>query len=142
MQNPRADGMEFPPSNSNGGNVRAITVDALPSPKGHYAYCIEHNGLLFISGQLPVDDRGVIPDGIEAQTALVLRKLDEILLAAGSARDRVLRLRVYISDISLWDTVNAHCAAYFATHRPARCIVPVGPLHHGCLIEIEADTAL
>lgn len=122
--------------------MRAITVDALPSPKGHYAHCIEHNGLLFISGQLPVDERGLIPDGIDAQTALVLRKLDEILLAAGCARDRVLRLRVYISDISHWNAVNAHCAAYFATHRPARCIVPVGPLHHGCLIEIEADAAL
>lgn len=122
--------------------MRAITVPALPSPKGHYAHCIEHNGLLFISGQLPVDDRGVIPDGIDAQAALVLRKLDEILRAAGSARDHVLRLRVYISDISHWDTVNAHCADYFATHRPARCIVPAGPLHHDCLVEIEADAAL
>ncbi len=142
MLNPRADGMEFPQSNSNGGNVRAITIPELPSPKGHYAHCIEHNGLLFISGQLPVNDRGVIPDGIEAQTALVLRKLDEILRAAGSARDRVLRLRVYIADIACWDIVNAVCAEFFATHRPARCIVPTGPLHHGCLVEIEADAAL
>lgn len=56
--------------------MRAITIDALPSPKGHYAHCIEHNGLLFISGQLPVDERGLIPDGIDAQAALLLRKLD------------------------------------------------------------------
>lgn len=122
--------------------MRAITIPALPSPKGHYEHCIEHNGLLFISGQLPVDERGLIPDGIDAQTLLVLSKLDEILRAAGSARDRVLRLRVYIADITFWDIVNTVCAEYFSAHRPARCIVPVGPLHHGCLIEIEADAAL
>jgi reactive intermediate/imine deaminase len=119
--------------------MHSITPPDLPLPSGHYSTCIAHNGLLYISGQLPVDpvDKS-IPDTIEAQTDLVLAKLDRILAAAGSAKANVLQVRIYVSDVGLWSRVNERYAAFFGEHKPARCVVPTGPLHYGCLIELEA----
>lgn len=50
--------------------------------------------------------------------------------------------RVYISDIALWDEVNAVYAAFFGSHKPARVVVPTRALHHGALVEIEAVAEL
>lgn len=111
--------------------------DNLPTPAGHYSPVVEHNGTLYISGQLPKTPTG-IPDGIEAQTKLVLDKLDQLLLHSGSDRHHVLQVRIYIPDVAHWDAVNKVYAAFFGDHRPARCIVPSRELHHDCLIELEA----
>lgn len=109
----------------------------MPVGNGHYSTCIEHNGLLYISGQLPLED-GQVPEGIEAQTRLVLAKLDQILQAADIRKEQVLQVRIYLSDIALWDQVNLVYADFFGEHKPARCVVPTCPLHYGCLIELEA----
>jgi len=111
----------------------------MPSPKGHYSQVIEHNGLLYVSGQLPVDPiSGKVPEGIGKQTSLVLEKIEKLLKESGSSREKVIQMRIYISDIALWDEVNRIYAGFFADHRPVRCIVPVKELHYGCLIEVEA----
>lgn len=122
--------------------MQTILNPNMPKSNGHYAQCIEHNGLLYLSGQLPINptDRS-IPDGIEAQTDLVLSNLERILVAAGSDKKQVLQVRVYISDINLWDQVNERYASFFEEHKPVRCIIPTALLHFGCLIEVEV-TAL
>lgn len=111
-----------------------------PAPAGHYSQAIVHNGLVFVSGQLPI--RAANPEwkasGIEEQAEQVLANLDAILLAAGSDREKVLKVTVYISDIALWGAVNTVYADYFKGHKPARAIVPVRDLHHGYQIELEA----
>ncbi|MEO0469506.1 MAG: RidA family protein [Bacteroidota bacterium] len=119
--------------------MKIIQHAEMPHSNGHYSQCIEHNGLLYLSGQLPIQaaDRS-IPEGIAAQTELALANVERILLAAGSNRNKVLQMRIYISDISLWDQVNAVYADFFKEHKPARSIVPTRELHFGCLIEIEA----
>jgi 2-iminobutanoate/2-iminopropanoate deaminase len=118
--------------------MNIITSTKIPPANGHYAQCIEHNGTLFISGQLPVDPaKKQIPDGIEAQTTLVLDKIDLILTEAGSSRQQVIQMRIYITDIALWDEVNKVYAQFFGAHKPVRCVVPVSELHYGCLIEAE-----
>ncbi len=122
--------------------MNIIRSERIPPPKGHYSACIEHNGLLYISGQLPTDPAaGEIPEGIKAQTQMVLDKIGLILREAGSAPDQVIQMRIYIADISLWDQVNRVYAGFFGAHRPARCVVPVATLHYGCLIEAEAIPA-
>ena len=123
--------------------MQIINVPGSPPPQGHYSPAIAHNGVLYVSGQLPLDpaDRS-IPPNIEAQTDLVLAKLEQLLTAAGTARDRVIQVRIYLSDIGLWDRVNDRYAAFFGDHRPVRCVVPTGPLHYGCLIELEALAAV
>ena len=61
---------------------------------------------------------------------------------AGCDREDVVLCRVYISDIALWDEVNAVYAAFFGSHKPARVVVPTRALHHGALVEIEAVAEL
>jgi 2-iminobutanoate/2-iminopropanoate deaminase len=118
-----------------------MPIDATPAPRGHYSHAVVHNGLVFVSGQLPINpDDGLALAGrdIEAQTRQALENLDTALRAAGSARHLVLKTTVYVTDIALWDRVNATYAGFFGEHRPARTIVPTGPLHYGVDIEIEA----
>lgn len=97
-----------------------------------------------MSGILPLDPTtGVFPGGsIEDQTTRVLTSLDAILIASGSSMDRVLKLTLYVIDISDWGNVNGLCARAFGDHRPARTVVPVKELHHGCRIEIDAVASL
>ena len=115
----------------------------IPTPKGHYSPAISHNGLLYISGQLPYDPQTqASPPGIEAQTLATLGKIDLILREAGATRSDVLQCRVYVSDVNLWGKVNEVYAQFFGDYKPVRCVVPVAELHYGCLIEIEAIAVL
>jgi 2-iminobutanoate/2-iminopropanoate deaminase len=124
--------------------MRAIIADDAPLPAGHYAQAIEHDGLLYVSGQLPIDPpqdhQSLGP--IETQASQALANLDVILKAAGSAREQVLKVTVYIADIALWERVNAVYARFFGDHRPARAIVPTRELHFGFQIEVEAAAAV
>jgi reactive intermediate/imine deaminase len=119
--------------------MKTILTDRMPVVKGHYSPVVEHNGLLYLSGQVPVDPiTQKVPETIEEQTVLVLSKIDLLLRESGSSRNKVLQVRIYITDISLWDQVNKVYAVFFGDHKPARCVIPVGKLHFGCLIEAEA----
>ena len=117
-----------------------ISTPNAPEPAGHYAQAIVHDGLVFVSGQLPIDPRtGEKRIGtIEEQTEQALANVAAILCAAGSDLDRVLKVTVYIADISLWGRVNAVYARAFGEHRPARAVVPTRDLHYGFQIEVEA----
>jgi len=115
----------------------------MPAVKGHYSPVVEHGGLLYVSGQVPVDPVTLkVPDTIEKQTELVLSKIEFLLKESGSSRKKVLQARIYITDMSLWDQVNSVYAGFFGKHKPARCVIPVGKLHYGCLIEAEAVACL
>lgn len=118
--------------------MKVVEHTKMPSANGHYSMCTEHNGFLFISGQLPLGEERQIPEGIKAQTSLVLKKLETILKAAHSDLDKLLSVRIYIPDVELWDQVNEVYAEFMGAARPARCVVPTGRLHYGCLIELEA----
>ncbi len=119
--------------------MKIITSQKIPSPKGHYSACIEHNGALYISGQLPFDPKtGELPEGIKAQTLQVLKNLDLIVTEAGSSRNKVLQVQIYNPDVDCWGAVNKVYSDFFGEHRPARCLVPTRDLHYGCLIEVEA----
>ena len=121
-----------------------ITTGDAPAPAGHYSQAVVHEGLVFVSGQLPLDPAPRAPNHGEGeeQVALALRNLAAILDAAGSGIDKVLRTTVYVSDIALWGRVNAAYAAFFGEHRPARSVVPTRELHFGCLVEIDAIAAV
>jgi 2-iminobutanoate/2-iminopropanoate deaminase len=119
------------------------TPDA-PAPAGHYSQAIVHKGVVYVAGQLPIDpnesERRV--GSIEEQTEQALKNVAAILRAAGSGLDRVLKVTVYVSDITLWGRVNAVYARVFGDHRPARAVVPTRDLHYGYQIEIEAAAAV
>jgi 2-iminobutanoate/2-iminopropanoate deaminase len=123
--------------------METITTAGAPAPAGHYSQAVVHGGLVFVSGQLPLDPATRAPHNgeVEEQVALVLRNVAAILEAAGSGIDKVLRTTVYVSDIALWGRVNAAYASFFGDHRPARSVVPTRDLHFGCLVEIDAIAA-
>lgn len=119
--------------------MEIIENDLIPKSNGHYSPCIVHNNTVYISGQLPVDSvTKKIPESIEAQTEMVLNKIDNIVRAAGSSREKIIQVRIYLSDIQDWEKVNSVYSYFFGAHKPVRCVVPVGKLHYGCLIEAEA----
>lgn len=114
-----------------------------PLPKGHYSPGVVHNGLVYVSGQLPMDlvTREPFAGDIETQTELALRNVEAVLHVAGSDLQHVLQMTIYISDIGLWSKVNEAYARVMGEHRPARAIVPVKDLHFDTKIEIQAIAA-
>lgn len=118
--------------------MKIINHPDIPTPAGHYSPVVEHNGTLYLSGQLPKDREGNIPEGIRAQARLVFDKMNLLLACAGSDRNHVLSVRIYIPNTAFWGEVNEEFARFFSEHRPARCIVPSRELHYGCSLELEA----
>lgn len=118
--------------------MQIISTPNMPKSNGHYSHCIEHNGILYLSGQLPIEpDTRKMPEGIVKQTEQVLKNVERILTEAGSGKDKVLQVRVYIPNIDDWNTVNEVYAEFFGNHKPARCVIPTRNLHYGALIEVE-----
>jgi 2-iminobutanoate/2-iminopropanoate deaminase len=124
--------------------VQTILTPKAPKPAGHYSQAVIHGDLVFVSGQLPIDPQtGQKKVGsIEEQAEQALKNVMEILKAANSGLDRVIKTTIYISDIGLWDRVNRVYAGFFGEHCPARAVVPTGELHFGFQIEIEAIAAI
>lgn len=123
--------------------MQSIQPQNQPSPKGHYSPGVEHNGIIYVSGQLPLDleTREPFTGDIGRQTELALRNVETVLKAGGSGLDKVLQMTIYVSDMSMWDAVNAAYIEVMGEHKPARAIVPVKDLHYGVGIEIQAIAA-
>ena len=123
--------------------TRVSTLNA-PTPAGHYSQGIVHNGLVYVSGQLSVDPKtGEKKLGsIEEQTEQALNNVHGILVAAGSDWSHVLRMTLYVANIDLWEAVNKTYIRVLGDNRPARAVIPTGPLHYGFLIEIDAVAAI
>src|SRR5689334_10950864 len=123
--------------------IKRINTPNAPTPAGHYSQATVYNGLVFVAGQLSIDpatgERKL--GSIEDQTEQALKNVHAILQAAGSDWGRVLKMNVSIADMGLWEAVNKVYSRVLGEHRPARAIIPTGPLHHGFLIEIEAIAA-
>ena len=124
--------------------MKKIKLPNAPEPKGHYSSAVEHNGLIFVSGQLPMNHAtGEVETGsIQMQTELALRNVEAILHAANSDLNHVLQFTIYVSEIELWDKVNEVYKRILGEHKPARAIVPVKDLHFGTKIEIQAIAAV
>ena len=120
--------------------MKEIFSNNSPKPAGHYSQAIEHDGIVYVSGQLPINPNSEerLVGSIEEQTQQALSNLENILIQSRSDKNHVIKVTVYLSDIALWDRVNSVYAHFFEDHRPARVIVPTRDLHYGFQIEIEA----
>jgi 2-iminobutanoate/2-iminopropanoate deaminase len=121
--------------------MKQVHTQAAPAPVGPYSQAIVHAGLVFASGQVPLDPAtdALVEGDIEAQTERVLANLSAVLEAAGSSLDRVLRTTVYMVELDLFPRVNAVYARYFTgTPQPARVTVQAAALPLGAQIEIDA----
>ena len=117
-----------------------VAVPALARPGGHYSHAAVGGGLVFIAGQLPITPEGerLVDAAFEAQAAQMLANMQAALLAAGSGIDRLLQVRVYLDDIANWPAFDRIYAQWAGPSRPARTIVPTGPLHFGFKVEMDA----
>ncbi len=125
--------------------MKSVETVSAPAPIGPYSQAVVHGGLVFASGQIPIDPAtGALVEGsIEAQTERVIRNLAAVLEAAGSDLDRVLKTTVYVTDLALFARVNEVYARHFGdAPSPARATVEVAALPLGALVEMDAIAAL
>lgn len=122
------------------GDLTAIDPATMAVPGGHYSHAVKANGFVFVSGQLPIaSDGSRLSDApFDEQARQVLDNVAAALAGAGSGVDRLVQVRVYVTDIANWPAFNTLYAAWAGPARPARAVVPVAHLHYGFLIEVEA----
>lgn len=119
--------------------MKAVATEKAPKAAGPYSQAVVHDGLVYVSGQIPVDPAtGSIPEGMAAQAEQALRNLSAVLEAAGSGADKALKVTVFISDMSQFAAVNEVYAKFFTEPYPARTCVESPHLPKGVMIEIDA----
>lgn len=126
--------------------MRQITSNNAPAAIGPYSQAIEHNGLVFVSGQLPiVPATGAFatpePESaetpVEAQTRQSLKNIEAILTEAGSGLNKVIKTTVFLADMNDFAAMNKVYSEFFTAPYPARCAVAVKTLPKNALVEIE-----
>ena len=119
----------------------AVSTDQAPAAIGPYSQGIKANGLVWVSGQTPIDPQSgqLVAGGIEEQTRRVLDNVRAVLEAAGSSLAQVVKTTIFLKNMNDFQTVNTIYAEYFAGGTlPARATVEVARLPRDCSVEIEA----
>jgi 2-iminobutanoate/2-iminopropanoate deaminase len=123
---------------------RALETEGAPAPIGPYSQAIEANGVLYCSGQVPLDpDSGELVDGgIAEQARRCLESLDAVCRAAGTRLSEAARVGIYLTDMSLFGELNKVYEGYFSEPFPVRTTVGVASLPKGALVEMDATLPL
>ena len=117
---------------------KVICSQKAPGAIGPYSQAIEANGMVFVSGQLPIDAvTGVMAEGAEAQARQSLENVKHILEEAGLSMANIVKTTVFLADMSLFADMNKVYATYFDGAFPARSAVAVKALPKDALVEIE-----
>lgn len=116
-----------------------VNTEKAPGAIGPYSQAVTTGNLVFVSGQLPLDPAtGVFPEGIAAQTRQSLTNAKNILEAAGSSMDNVVKTTVFLSDIGNFGAMNEVYGTFFTEgNYPARSAFEVACLPKNALVEIE-----
>jgi len=115
-----------------------ISSKKAPGAIGPYSQGIKAGGLVFVSGQLPIDAAtGIMAEGIEQQTRQSLTNIQHILAEAGLMMNDVVKTTVFLADMSLFGDMNKVYATFFENDCPARSAVAVKALPKDALVEIE-----
>ncbi len=118
---------------------KVISTTNAPAAIGPYSQAIEANGLVFASGQIPVNPAtGEIPEGIEAQAEQVMTNMKNLLEAAGTSMENVVKTTVFIKSMDDFGTINGIYSKYFEKDCPARSCVEISRLPKDVLLEMEA----
>lgn len=115
-----------------------VHSDYAPKAVGPYSQAILTGSTLYLSGQLGLDaETGKLAEGVEAQTHQAMKNIGEILKASGLCYQNIMKVTIFVMDLSDFQTVNQVYASYFAGDYPARSCVQVAGLPLGALVEIE-----
>ena len=117
-----------------------IQTEHAPQAIGPYSQAVRANGLIFASGQIPIDPQTgeFVPGGIEEQTEQVLKNLTAVLEAAGSSLVNVVKTTVFLVDMQEFKAMNEVYGRFFKEQAPARATVEAARLPRDARVEIEA----
>lgn len=116
----------------------AFSIPGAPRPIAPFSPAIKAAGLVFVSGQLPLDTSGAMPDDIVGQTRQVMENIKGLLEEAGSSLDNVVKCTVFLTNFEDFAKMNEVYGQYFQGTPPARAAVEVSRLARGAQVEIEA----
>ncbi len=117
---------------------KIISTDKAPAAIGPYSQAVEVNGLVYTSGVIPVDPAtGNIPEGSVAQAQQAFTNMKNLVEAAGSSMDKVLKTTVFIKEMNDFAAINEVYAEFFPEPYPARSCVEVARLPKDVMLEIE-----
>jgi 2-iminobutanoate/2-iminopropanoate deaminase len=121
-----------------------VMAPAAPPAVGPYSHAVRAAGLLFCSGQIPLDPATgeLVGETPAEQARRCLQNLQEVCAAAGTTLERAVRLTVYMTDLDAFAAVNEVYGSFFAAEPPARAAIGVAQLPKGAYVEIDAVVAL
>lgn len=118
--------------------MKKISTDKAPQAIGPYSQAIISNGLMYCSGQIPINpENGEIPEGVEDQAHQVFKNIKNLLETGGTSIDNVIKTSVFIKDMNDFGKINEIYAQYFTEPFPARSCVEVARLPKDVLLETE-----
>jgi 2-iminobutanoate/2-iminopropanoate deaminase len=119
---------------------RAVSTEKAPKAIGPYSQAIRSDGLVFASGQIPLDPATgeLVAGDVRVQTEQVVKNLRAVLEAAGSGLERVLTTTVFMADLKDFAAMNEVYTRHFTAPYPARSTFQVAALPRGAAVEIEA----
>ena len=123
---------------------KPIHTDKAPQAIGTYSQAVQHQDMVFLSGQIPLNPgtMELVAGGIEAQIRQVFENLAAVCTAAGGSLDDIIKLTVYLTSMEDFPHVNAIMDQYFSTPYPARVAIGVAALPKGAEVEMDAILTL
>ena len=123
-----------------GGRIEAVYTPNAPRPVGPYSQAIRAGCFLFIAGQIPIDPKTgeLVGDSFEEAARRVIENVKAIVEAAGGSLEDIVKVTVYMTDLSLFGEFNRIYAEYFRDRKPARAVVGVARLPLDAPVEMEA----
>lgn len=119
--------------------METISTDKAPGAIGPYSQAIKANGMVFCSGQIPIDPAtgNFVSDAVAEQTEQVFRNLSEVLAAAGTSLEKVVKTTVFLADMNDFAEMNEVYSRFFTDNKPARATVQAARLPRDAKVEIE-----
>lgn len=125
--------------------IQYISTELAPTPRGHYSQATVYNDTIYVATQLGVclkDPAAPIVGSIEEQTHICFKNIENILMSVGSDLSKLIKVTIFISDISLWAEVNRVYIDIMGEHKPARGVIPVKELHLGAQVAVDVIAAI
>ena len=123
--------------------IKRVTIPNILQPVSHYCHVVETMGLIWISGLVGMNFDGTIPESTQDQFDIAMNDLNTCLVAAGGSSKNVVKVRVFLTDISDRIIINPKRIEYFGEHKPASTLLEISALVDPRMkVEIEAEAVI
>ena len=123
--------------------IKRVTIPDILQPVSHYCHVVEAMGIIWISGLVGMNFDGTIPESTQDQFDIAMNDLNTCLVAAGGSSKNVVKVRVFLTDISDRIIINPKRIEYFGEHKPASTLLEISALVDPRMkVEIEAEAVI